>query len=109
MMIKKMLVITTAGVMLSGCFMGPMALLGPATSGFSTASLMQTGVTQSLSYMVKKTTGKSVSEHAFDIIGKDVLEQTYFPKSLNKNKDVLQQTSFPRSFDKRKIEFFSKK
>jgi hypothetical protein len=61
--------------------MAPMALIGPATSGFSTASLIQSGVSSGANYMIKKSTGKSVGEHAFDAISKDVLLQTYLPKS----------------------------
>jgi len=80
-MIKRFLIITSLGVMLSGCFMAPMALIGPATSGFSTASLIQSGVSSGANYMIKKSTGKSVGEHAFDAISKDVLLQTYLPKS----------------------------
>jgi len=78
-MIKRLLLLTTLGVMLSGCFMTPMALIGPATSGFTTASLIQSGVTSSANYMIKKTTGKSIGQHALDTLSQDVLKQTYFP------------------------------
>jgi len=78
-MIKRLLLLTTLGVMLSGCFMAPMALIGPATSGFTTTSLIQSGVTSSASYMIKKTTGKSIGQHALDTLSQDVLKQTYFP------------------------------
>ena len=79
-MIKKLLVLATLSVMLSGCFMVPMALLGPAVSGFSTASLAQSAVTTGASYMVKKNTGKTITEHAFDTINPDILKQSYIPK-----------------------------
>jgi len=78
-MIKRLLLLTTLGVMLSGCFMAPMALIGPATSGFTTTSLIQSGVTSSANYMIKKTTGKSIGQHALDTLSQDVLKQTYFP------------------------------
>jgi len=78
-MFKKLLLITSAGVILSGCYMAPLALLGPATSGFTTASLIQSGITSTANYMVKKGTGKSIGEHALDTISKDILQQTYFP------------------------------
>ena len=80
-MIKRLLVITTLGVMLSGCFMVPMAFIGPAVSGFSTASIAQSAVTTGASYMVKKSTGKSITEHAFDAINPDIVKQSYFPKN----------------------------
>ena len=82
-MIKTLLVLTTLGVMISGCFMVPMAFIGPAASGFSTASLAQSAVTTGASYMVKKNTGKTISEHAYEAIGGDisVIKQSYFPEN----------------------------
>ena len=71
------------GVMLSGCFMVPMAFIGPAISGFSTASIGQSVITTGASYMVKKNTGKTISEHAYEAIGGDisVVKQSYFPEN----------------------------
>ena len=79
-MIKTLLVLTALGVMISGCFMVPMAFIGPAASGFSTASLAQSAVTTGASYMVKKNTGKTITEHAFDTINPDIFKQSYIPK-----------------------------
>ena len=79
-MIKTLLVLTALGVMISGCFMVPMAFIGPAASGFSTASLAQSAVTTGASYMVKKNTGKTITEHAFDTINPDIMKQSYIPK-----------------------------
>ena len=81
-MIKRLLLIVTLGVTVSGCFMAPLALIGPATSGFSTASLIQSGVTTGANYMVKKSTGKPISEHAIEIISKDVYQHTYLPTNV---------------------------
>ena len=78
---KRLLFITSLTVLLSGCYMVPMALLGPATSGFTTASVIQSGFSATASYVVKKSTGKSISQHALDVISKDILQQTYFPKT----------------------------
>ena len=80
-MIKRLLVIAVLGVTLSGCFMAPLALIGPVTSGFSTASLIQTGVTTGANYMVKQSTGKTIGEHALDTINKDIFQHTYLPKN----------------------------
>ena len=80
-MIKRLLLIAALGGLLSGCFMAPMALIGPATSGFSTASIIQSGVTTSASYMVKKSTGKTIGEHVYESVSKEVLQQAYFPKN----------------------------
>ena len=80
-MIKRLLFIVTLGVMLSGCFMAPLALIGPVTSGYSTASLIQAGVSTGANYMVKKSTGKTIGEHAIDVISKDIYRHTYLPKN----------------------------
>ena len=77
------------GVTLSGCFMAPLALIGPATSGFSTASIIQAGVSSGASYMVKKSTGKTISEHAIDAINNSTLQQTYLPKEITSKTVVL--------------------
>ena len=80
-MIKKIILIVTIGVTLSGCFVAPLALIGPATSGFSTASIIQAGVSSGASYVVKQSTGKTIGEHAIEVINKDVLQHTYLPKN----------------------------
>ncbi len=82
-MIKRLLLLTTIGLLLSGCFMAPMALIGPATSGFTTASIVQTGLTQTANFMVKKSTGKTISEHAYEALKGNVLKQTYAPIQEN--------------------------
>ena len=80
-MINRLLLLAALCVMLSGCFMVPMAFVGPAVSGFSTASVAQSAVSTGASYLVKKNTGKSISEHAYEAIGGDisVIRQSYFP------------------------------
>lgn len=90
-MFKKIVLLITLGVTLSGCFMAPLALLGPAASGFSTASLIQSGISSGANYMVKKSTGKTMSEHALDIVRRDILLQSYFPESTEV-KTALPQT-----------------
>ena len=86
-MIKRLLLISALGVTMSGCFMAPLAFISPAASGFSTASIIQSGVTTGASYIVKKSTGKTVAEHAMDVINKD----------YSLNKEILQQTYFPEN------------
>ena len=80
-MIKRLFLIVALGVTLSGCFMAPLALIGPAASGFSTASIIQSGVTTGANYMVKKSTGKTIAEHAIAALDRDAMQQTYFPKN----------------------------
>ena len=86
-MFKKLLILTTAGMLLSGCYMAPLALMGPITSGFSTASLIQSGISYSTGYVVKKSTGKTISQHALNALTRDVMQQAYFPK--NKNSSLI--------------------
>ena len=75
---KRLLLIGVLGVAVSGCFMAPLALIGPATSGFSTASLIQSGVTTGANYVVKRSTGKTIAEHAIAIIdSKNIYQQTF--------------------------------
>ena len=80
-MIRRLLVIAVCGVMVSGCFMAPLALIGPVSSGFSTASLIQSGVTSGANYMVKKSTGKTIAEHALGSLNSEILKQTYMPEN----------------------------
>ena len=81
-MFKRLLLIATLGWAVSGCYMVPMALIGPITSGYSTASLIQSGFATGANLVVKRSTGKAISEHIFDSINQDVLKQTYFPKKI---------------------------
>ena len=85
-MLKRLFFLTTLGVLLSGCYMVPMALVGPATSGFTTASIVQSGITTSANYMIKRSTRRTISEHAFDAISEDILQQTYLPIKDKKTK-----------------------
>ncbi len=80
-MIKRLLLVLAVGVTLSGCFMAPLALIGPVSSGFTTASIVQSGVTSGAGYLIKQTSGKSVSEHVMEAINKDILQQAYLPKN----------------------------
>ena len=85
--VKRILLISVMGLLLSGCFMVPLALIGPATSGFTASSVMQAAVSTTANHMVKKTTGKSFSEHAFDAINMDDITLGYFP--VNKSKNLI--------------------
>ena len=85
-MLKRLLLISVLGFTLSGCFMAPLALIGPAASGFSTASLIQSGITSTASYVVQKNTGKTIAQHTLDAITPDfekvILTHTYFPNRM---------------------------
>ena len=53
-MFKRLLLIATLGLAVSGCYMVPMALIGPMTSGYSTASIIQSGFATGANLVVKK-------------------------------------------------------
>ena len=82
---KKILLISVVGLLMSGCYMVPLAFIGPATSGFTTSSIMQAAVTSTANHMVKKTTGKTFSEHVMDTIDMDKVSLGYFPSNKSKN------------------------
>ena len=84
---KRILLISVVGLFMSGCYMVPLAFIGPATSGFTASSIMQTAVTTTANHMVKKTTGKTFSEHVIDSIDMDKISLGYFP--LNKSNNLI--------------------
>jgi len=109
-MIKRLLAIAVLGVTVSGCFMAPLALIGPATSGFSTASLIQSGVSTGANYVVKKSTGKTITEHVMKSLKSDILIQSYAPKKRLDKK--LKQSYEPKnkvSERCRKYDFYCKR
>ena len=95
-MIKRLLLIASLGVAVSGCFMAPMALIGPATSGFSTASIIQSGITSGANYVVKQKTGKTIAEHAFESVNKQTLQQTYFPTNGTSEEIISTKSNLPK-------------
>ena len=96
-MIKRLLLIVVLGVSLTGCFMAPLALIGPATSGFSTASLIQSGISTGANYVVKKSTGKTITEHVLDSINPETIKQSYAPKNKVLTTVIAQTPIQPKS------------
>ena len=84
-MIKRLLLVSAMGLFVSGCYMVPLAFIGPATSGFTASSVMQTAISTTANHMVKKATGKSFSEHAFEAINMDDITFGYFPSNKSNN------------------------
>ena len=96
-MIKRLCLIVALGVTVSGCFMAPLAFVGPAASGFSSASIIQSGITSGANYMVKKSTGKTITEHAISAISsKDIYQQSYFPTYENSIEIILPKSRSAR-------------
>ena len=96
-MIKRLLLIIVLGVSVSGCFMAPLALIGPATSGFSTASIIQSGISSGANYVVKKSTGKTITEHVLDSINPDTIKQSYAHNDKVLTTVVVQTPAQPKS------------
>ena len=84
-MIKRTLLISVMGLFVSGCYMVPLAFIGPATSGFTASSVVQAVISTTADHMVKKATGKSFSEHAFEAINMDDITLGYFPSNKSNN------------------------
>lgn len=81
-MLRRLLTLATLGVLLSGCYMLPMAMIGPAVSGFSSTSIVQATISTTVSYSVKKKTGKTIAGHAFNalsLITEEAIQQTFLP------------------------------
>ena len=82
---KGIVLISILGLLVSGCYMVPLAFIGPATSGFTTSSIVQAAITTTANHMVKKTTGKTFSEHVIDTINMDKISLGYFPSNKSNN------------------------
>ena len=63
---KKVIFVVIATVFLNGCFQ-VLALVGPAASGVATGNIYQSAISYSLSYGVKKSTGKTIIENVMDM------------------------------------------
>ena len=63
---KKVIIVVVISLFLNGCFQ-VIALLGPAASGVATGNIYQSAISYSLSYGVKKTTGKTIIENVMDM------------------------------------------
>ena len=64
---KKIILVTLGVLLLSGCAQTT-ALLGPAVIGGSSGSIYKASLQYGTSYMIKEATGKSTSEHAFNLV-----------------------------------------
>ena len=94
-MLKKLLLLAAVGVVMTGCIIiTPIALIGPATSGFTTASIAQSAITQYGNYLVKINTGKTVPQHAWGVIENKIVKNTIVKRSVAE--EILQQAYFPK-------------
>ena len=91
---KKVIFVVIATVFLNGCFQ-VLALVGPAASGVATGNIYQSAISYSLSYGVKKTTGKTIIENVIDI-RKDSKHKEKVAENKT-NKDLI-HSFFPRIY-----------
>ena len=63
---KKVIFVVIATVFLNGCFQ-IIALVAPAASGVATGNIYQSAISYSVSYGIKKTTGKTIIENVIDL------------------------------------------
>ena len=63
---KKVIFVVVITLFLNGCFQ-VLALVGPAASGVATGNIYQSAISYSLSYGVKKSTGKTIIENVIDM------------------------------------------
>lgn len=68
---KKVFIILLMLFALSGCYMAPMALLGPASSGFTTTSILQSAATNTANHLIEKSTGKTINQHVIEALKND--------------------------------------
>ena len=64
---KKILLLLVCFVFLSGCFQS-IALLGPVIGGASTGKMYQAGLSYGANVIMLQATGKTTSEHMWDIL-----------------------------------------
>ena len=64
---KKILLLLVCFVFLSGCFQS-IALLGPVIGGASTGKIYQAGLSYGTNVIMLQATGKTTTEHMFDIL-----------------------------------------
>ena len=62
---KKVIFVVIAALFLNGCFQ-VLALVAPAASGVATGNIYQSAISYSVSYGIKKTTGKTMIENVID-------------------------------------------
>ena len=62
---KKVIFVVIATLFLNGCFQ-IIALVAPAANGVVTGNIYQSAISYSVSYGIKKTTGKTIIENVID-------------------------------------------
>ena len=93
---RKVIFVVIATVFLNGCFQ-VLALVAPAASGVATGNIYQSAISYSVSYGVKKTTGKTIIENVIDF-SKDSKHKKKIAK--NKTHEDLIHSFYPGTYPK---------
>ena len=91
---KKVIFVVIATLFLNGCFQ-VLALVAPAASGVATGNIYQSAISYSLSYGVKKTTGKTIIENVIDLSQDSKHKETIAKNKTNKD---LINSFYPRIY-----------
>ena len=91
---KKVIFVVIATVFLNGCFQ-VLALIGPAATGVAGGNIYQSAFSYSVSYGIKKRTGKTIIENVIDL-SKNSKHKEEIAKN-NSNKDLI-NSFYPRTF-----------
>ena len=91
---KKVIFIVIATLFLNGCFQ-VLALVAPAASGVATGNIYQSAISYSVSYGVKKTTGKTIIENFMDLSKNSKNKEQIAKNKANKN---LKNSFYPRTY-----------
>ena len=90
---KKVIFVVVTTLFLNGCFQ-VLALVGPAASGVATGNIYQSAISYSLSYGVKKSTGKTIIEDIIDL-NKKSMDKKKIAKI--RNEDLI-NSFYPRTY-----------
>ena len=90
---KKVIFVVIATLFLNGCFQ-VLALVAPAASGVATGNIYQSAISYSVSYGVKKSTGKTIIENVIDMNKKSRDKQKI---AKVRNEDLI-NSFYPRAY-----------
>ena len=89
----KVIFVVIVTLFLNGCFQ-VLALVAPAASGVATGNIYQSAISYSLSYGVKRSTGKTIIENVIDMSKKSKDKQKI---AKVRNEDLI-NSFYPRIY-----------
>ena len=95
---KKTLSLIATLFILNGCA-ETLALLGPASSGFSGGKMAQSAVSSAISYGVKKQTGMSPTQHAFAYVKEHNLQNPQDKRQIKPDKKLKKLLKYEHNPD----------